>query len=80
MTIDEVNVTIAVKFSVVITLGLYGGPITKALIAENASNFIGSCGGLEDFIDKVEVIDLRDDEGASLVEGAFTNLRKEPTI
>ena len=56
LDIDDIDVRLSIKASFVITLGLYSGPITKKIVADNLRNYISAMGDfLEDAIDSYTV-------------------------
>ena len=63
---EHVDIRLNVKLSCVITLGVYSGPITKEIVAENIHNFIRSRASVDDtreLIDGYTVVGvLIDDE------------------
>lgn len=68
-TQEDVNVQVSVQLGVVVTLGLYQGPITRKVIAENvAAMFATQDTVIEDSITKVEILGVSLDDGTELIE------------
>ena len=62
-TLEDVNIRLSVKASWSLTLGLYGGPITREVIAENLMRLIED-GGLDTAINSWTIESLETDNGA----------------
>ena len=60
--VENVNVRFLVQASFSLTLGMYGGPITKKCIADYLDNLIEVGGGIHDFIDSwtIEEVSIED--------------------
>jgi hypothetical protein len=71
MTTDDISVTLHVKASFAINLGLYDGRITKEVIAESINNLV-KIHGIGDWIDGWEITEVRCDGDGQLVESTDT--------
>jgi len=65
---DDVNIRVSVRLSYSVTLGAYGQPITKEIIADHVDELFGNAGGARDFIDGFSVQAVTLDDGTTIVE------------
>jgi hypothetical protein len=68
-TQEDVNVRLHVQLGFAITLGLYDGPITREIVAENVRSLIANVGdkAFAEFIEKIVIHDVHLDDGEVLV-------------
>jgi len=64
--LENVTVQLKVNLSLIMTLGLYNGPITKKIIAENVKDtidvYVSDGDDFEGLIDSVEILEILHDE------------------
>ncbi|MBX4911455.1 hypothetical protein HJA82_29515 [Rhizobium bangladeshense] len=65
-TEDDLEVRVHVQLGFSLTLGLYDGPITRGQLAAHVRNMIETSGA-EQFIEKIEIMELSLEDGTSLV-------------
>lgn len=64
---QELNVRLKVTASFLVTLGLYDGGVDQTAIADNINDLLREAGGVRDYIDRVEIHEVADDKGHTLV-------------
>ena len=68
-TAENIQVRLNVKASFSLTLGLYSGPLTKKIIAENLNDLLSVAGGIESSLDSWTIEEVIDEpSGKSLAE------------
>ncbi|TPJ51775.1 MULTISPECIES: hypothetical protein [unclassified Mesorhizobium] len=67
MTADDINVRLKVDMSCFITVGVYAGPITSAMIAEHVYELVVQS-KMVDLIDKVTIDAITLDDNTTLIE------------
>lgn len=67
MTADNINVRLKVTASFIVTLGLYEADTDLSAIAENVDDLLREAGGVEDFIDRVDIHELSKDNGTIII-------------
>lgn len=65
-TEDDLEVRVHVQLGFSVTTGLYDGPVTRGVLAGHIRQMI-EVGGVEQFIEKVEIMELSLEDGRSLV-------------
>lgn len=63
----ELNVRLKVTASFIVTLGLYDGGVDQTAIADNINDLLREAGGVQDYIDRVEIHEITDDDHHTLV-------------
>jgi hypothetical protein len=63
MSLNNTTVRIKVTASFIVTLGLYEADADISAIAENVDDLLHVAGGIEDFIDRVDILELTRDNG-----------------
>lgn len=71
---EDLSVTLRVDMSAILTMGLYAGPVTRPLVAENLHALLQSLTteDVEALIDEVTLLSLDHDNGTALLPALGT--------